>query len=318
MKKAAPKRSKRDKNIKETKENVAIAIAFIAFMAVLGLLFYYTGFQNPKELVATVDEKQITKEELDWWYTTSVLPEYRDVVTKRHFLENSLIPQVVILLEAEKQGIEVTEEEVEKAMGLYIIENGLTLESFEEHLNSRGISFEDIRNSFKVRAAITKLLEKEGIGYNEFESDSDKKFQEYLDNLLNQSKVEIFRENIDTVTLKHFESTKEGICREKPFAALFTSTKCSLCNETIFIFESAIAEFSGIQAAHWVLDTGDNTLTPGIEEGIPKEDLELFKKYSPEMLVPATVVACKYKRIGTLNKENEYEFKEILKEIIGG
>ncbi|MEK6948627.1 MAG: SurA N-terminal domain-containing protein [Nanoarchaeota archaeon] len=323
MKKKAPKSSKKDKALKDTKENIAIALAFIVFLAVLVALFYYNSFPKlGKDAVAEVDGKEITKEELDWWYTTSVLPDYRDAVTKKNFLEDSLIPQEILLQEAAKQNIEITEEEAEKALGVHIIENGLTLEDFEKHLNSRGIALSDIKNSFKIRAAIAKLLEKEGIGYGNGESDEDNKdFQEHVSKLINNSDIRIFDENIGKVVLKSFEATGEEICGEKPVFMLFTTTKCQLCNETAAIFKDIIkksAEEGTISAEHWILDTGDNALTAEKESGISKKELELFKKYSRDLSVPTIIAACKYKRVGSLNKEMEYELKSIIREIEGG
>ena len=323
MKKKAPKSSKKDKALKDTKENIAIALAFIVFLAVLGALFYYSSSTKPgKDAVANVNGKEITKEELDWWYTTSIFPEYRDAITKKNFLEDSLITQEVLLQEAAKQNIEITEEEAEKALGVYIIENGLTLEDFEKHLNSRGISISDIKNSFKIRVAIAKLLEKEGIRYSYVESNEDDKgFQEYVSNLINNSDISIFEENINKVVLKSFEATGDEICGEKPVFMLFTTTKCQLCNETAIIFKGATEKFAeegAISAEHWILDTGDNALTAEKESGISKKELELFKKYSRDMSVPTTIAACKYKRVGSLNKEMEYELKSIIREIEGG
>ena len=320
MKKKAPRSSKRNKSLNDTKENIAIALAFIVFLAVLAALFYYSSSaKQGRNAVASVNGKEITAEELDWWYTTSVLPDYRDLVAKKDFLESSLIPQELLLQEAEKQNIKITEEEADKELGVYIIENGLTLEDFEKHLNSRGISINDIKNSFKIRAAISKLLETEGVRYDYVKSGGDNgDFQEYIGSLLNNSEVNIFDENINKAVLKNFEATGDKICGEKPVVMLFTTTKCQLCNETAVIFESAIKKYTEegtISAQHWVLDTGDNTFTAEKESGISKKELELFKKYSRDMSVPTIVAACKYKRVGSLNKEIEYEFKSILNEI---
>ncbi len=322
MKKKTPRSSKRDKSLSNTKENVAIALAFIVFLAVLGALFYYSSSaKQGKDVVANVNGKEITKEELDWWYTTSILPDYRGLVAKKDFLKNSLIPQELLMQEAAKQNIKITEEEAEKALGVYIIENGLALEDFEKHLNSRGITLSDIKNSFKIRAAIAKLLEKEGISYGYAESsEGNEDFQQYIDSLVNRSDIQMFDENIGKAVLKSFEATGDKVCGEKPAFMLFTTTKCQSCNETAAVFNSAIkkyAEEGAIIAEHWILDTGDNALTPEKERGISKNNLELFKKYSRDMSVPAIVAACKYKRVGSLDKEMEYEFKSIIDEIKG-
>lgn len=317
MKKKAPKSSRKSKN---AKEHIIIALAFLAFLAALGVLFYYNGFPNlTTDIAATVNGKAITAEELDWWYRTSVLPEYRDIVSKKSFLESSLIPQEVLLQEAEKRNIQATEDEIDKALGIYIIENGLTLEEFEKHLNSREITIDEIRGSFRTRAIITKLLGEEGISYDG--GINEKSFQEFIEELMNNSKVITFDDTMDKMVLKGFQATGDASCNYgKPMVMLFTTSKCKLCNETAAIFEKEVMEFAGkglINAAHWRLDEGDNILTLEKETGVPKQSLQLFKKYSPDMLVPATIAACEYKKIGALANEDAYELKLILKKMVG-
>ena len=69
---------------------------------------------------------------------------------------------------------------------------------------------------------------------------------------------------------------------------------------------------------HWILDAGDDLLTLEKEKGIPKGEVEIFKKYSPNKLVPAVVLGCKYKKIGKFGLEEQDEFKSILKVLTGG
>ena len=147
MKKNTPKRpNKRRKKTKEIQENIIILGIFIVFIAVVAYLFYFVNIQSFDEnLVAVVNGDEITRDDLDWWYKASVLPEYRDFVTKPDFLVLSLIPQEILLQEAKKNNIKATKDEVEKFMGLSIIENGLTLDEFEEHLKSRGLTIEDTK-----------------------------------------------------------------------------------------------------------------------------------------------------------------------------
>lgn len=320
MKKKAPKSS--NKKNKGKKKKKIIALAFIVFIAILAVLYYILQ-PSSKDIIAKVDGKGITKEELDWWYKTSVLPEYRGAITKEHFLVVSLIPQEVLLQEAKRQNIEVTKDELEKALGLHIIENGLTLDEFEKHLNSRGIILDEIRDSFRIKATITKLLGKEGIRYTEGEdTENDLAFQTYLDNLINNSEIKIFQENINKAVLKSFEETNDKICNEgKPLVILFTTTKCEVCKKTALVFENSVEEFTKqgrISSFHWSLDNGDNLLTEEKEIGIPKNEVSLFKKYSSDMQIPVTIVGCKYKRIGSLTNEDEYELKSILEQIAGG
>ena len=49
---------------------------------------------------------------------------------------------------------------------------------------------------------------------------------------------------------------------------------------------------------------------------MPKEEVELFKKYGKGK-VPATIIACKYKLVGSLENAEE-EFNTILNNLLGG
>jgi len=321
MKKKTPKSSKKRRNIKkEKKENVVIVVTFLVFVSVLAALFYFIQIDTSTEDVVTVvNGKDITRDELNWWYETSILPEYRDSIPKRDFLVLSLIPQEVLLQKAEDERIKVTQEEIENLLGIFIIENGFTMVEFESHLNSRDITLDQIKKSFEIRATITKLLEKENIDFiddNSFLDVNDIAFQQYLDNLINNSKIEIFTENIEKLILKSFEETGDELCsKEKLVVRLYTTNTCKVCDTTIEIFENSIKGLEGIDAAHWVLDTGDNLLTQRKEKAVPKDDVALFKKYSPDKLVPAIVAGCKYKKVGVL--DDTEEFRSILKNILG-
>ena len=77
-----------------------------------------------------------------------------------------------------------------------------------------------------------------------------------------------------------------------------------------------------IAAYHWDLDTGDNTLTEEIESGIPKGEMEIFKKYNQEATVPTYVFGCKYVRIGNFYEKNnnldaeEQEFIAVVEKLL--
>ena len=326
MKKKTPKRSKRKSAKQKEKRNKAIIVGiFIAFIAVLGFLLYFTELNGlSDEAVAAVNGKEIKKSELDWWYYTSILPEHRDIITKEDFLALSLIPQEVLIQEARKNNIKVSDEEVEKSLGIFIIDNGWDLEEFEAHLASRGITLKQIKESFEIRLLIIKLLEKENLDVANkdrlFFDGSDITIQDYVTGLMGKSKIEIFSENIEPLALIRFEETKDGLCsKEKPIVRLYTTSKCAICENTSKIFENVVKGFvseGSIEAKHWSLDNGDNLLTEEKENGVPKEEVELFKKYGKGK-VPATIIACKYKLIGSLDNA-EKEFNNIINDILGG
>lgn len=329
MKKKTPKSSNRKRaKQKEKRDRIIIVGIFIAFIAILAFLFYFTELftelDAKEDAVAAVNGKEITKSELDWWYHTSILPEHREIITKEDFLALSLIPQEVLIQEATKNNIKVSNEEVEKSLGIFIIENGWNLEEFEAHLASRGITLEQIKESFEIRLIIIKLLEKENLDAadkkNLFFDGSDTAIQGYVTELMDNSEIEIFSENIEPLTLTMFEETKDKLCgEEKPIVRLYTTSKCAICENTSKIFENVVKGFvseGSIEAKHWSLDTGNDLLTEEKENGVPKEEVELFKKYGKGK-VPATIIACKYKLIGSLDNA-EKEFNNIMNNLLGG
>ena len=327
MKKKTPKYSNKHKKAKEKQEIAIIVGIFLVFIVVVVYLFYFVNIKSSDDMVAVVNGNEITREELDWWYKLSILPEFRDFITKQDFLVLSLIPQEILVQKADEEDVKVDDDEVEKLLGLFIIENGLTLDEFENHLNSRGSTINEIKKSFEVRAIIIKLLGKENIGFVEGESKNlffdvdDSAFQEYIDNLIDNSDIEIFPENIDKLVLKTFEETNDEVCsEEKPIIRLYTTNFCEVCKESGRMFQDLVTNFmidESIQARHWSLDTGDNLLTSKKENGVPKEEVAIFKKYSPNNRVPTVVLGCKYKHVGKFGIEQEDEFKAIIKTLVG-
>ena len=328
MKKKTPKNSnKKRKRAKEKQESTIVLGILLVFIAVVAYLFYFMNISpSNNDIVAVVNGNEITLEELDWWYKASVIPEYRDIVTKQDFLVLSLIPQEVLMQEAEKENIKASEEEVEQLLGIFIIESGLSLDEFEKDLESSSLTINDVKKSFETRAVILKLLEKENIGFIEEDenllfNEDDDAFQDYIDSLMDNSEIEIFPENIEKLVLRSFEETNDEVCdQEKPIIRLYTTSFCEVCSESAKVFENLVKEFvndGSIKAFHWSLDTGDDLLTSKKENGVPKEEVVLFKKYSPNNLVPTVVLGCKYKRVGKFGIEEQDEFNAILKTLIG-
>ena len=322
MKKKTPKNSnKRRKNKKERREKIIVLGIFLVFIVVVIYLFYFFEMPSSNEdIVATVNGNEITREKLDWWYKISVIPEARDFITKQDFLILSLIPQEILMQKAEKENIKVTAEDVEELVGIFI--NGLSLDEFEVHLKSRDLTIEDIKKSFETRATIIKLLEKENINFSDdLSQEEDDAFQVYVDDLIDSSDIEIFPENIDKLVLRSFEMTDDEICsEEKPIVRMYTTSFCEVCKESGELFQDSVINFiidESVQAKHWSLDTGDNLLTITKEEGVPKEEVALFKKYSPNNLVPTVVIGCKYKHVGKFGIEEREEFEAILKTLVG-
>ena len=325
MKKKTPKSSsKRRKNKKEKREKVIVIGIFLVFVVVLLYLFYFLKISPSNEdVVAIVNENGITREKLDWWYDISVFPEARDFITKQDFLILSLIPQEVLMQKAKEENIKVTKEDVEELVGIFIIESGLSLEEFEVHLNSRGLTIEDVKKSFETRATIIKLLEKENITFvDNLSQEENDAFWVYVEALINSSYIKISPENIDKLVLRSFEMTDDESCKieEKPIIRIYTTSFCEVCKESGKLFQDSVVKFiadESVQARHWSLDSGDNLLTVIEEGGVPEEEVALFKKYSPNKLVPTVVIGCKYKHVGEFGIQERDEFEAIIKDLVG-
>ena len=118
--------------------------------------------------------------------------------------------------------------------------------------------------------------------------------------------------------------TTDEICMEdgKPIIRLFSTTTCPHCNWIKEEFDSVVEEYVDkglMKGYHWQLDSGDNTLTAEVEAKIPKNELEVFKKYNPGSTVPTFVFGCKYYRIGNAYDDLELEkeeFKKIINELV--
>ncbi len=151
-------------------------------------------------------------------------------------------------------------------------------------------------------------------------------YQTYMGQLRAQADIKVYYgvsevpEELEIPVKETFEQTTDELCEEdgKPIIRLFSTTNCPNCNWIKETFDSAVKEYADndlIVAKHWQLDSGDNTLTTDVETKIPKEEVELFKKYNPGSTVPTFVFGCKYYRIGNGYDDLELEKKEIKNKI---
>jgi len=319
--KKAPKNNKKSKKVKN--EGIILLSIFLVFVIVIAsVVYFYQNIENNGEVVAIVNGEYITSEELDFWYKLSVMPDFREIVTKEDFLVASLIPQEVLVQEANKKGITSSKEEVEKLLGVLIIESGLTLEEFENSLKEQDAGIEDIKKSFETRVMILNLFEEENLlanGVQEFFfEDENRAIQEYIDGLMENATIEIILGN---EKLTSFEETGDKVCGEdKPIVRLYTTSNCESCRETSKNFQELALEYlvkESVYVRHWSLDTGNNLLTLKEETGVPQEEVEIFKKYSPDNKVPLVVVDCKHKLIGNLGVEETKELSKLINNLIG-
>ncbi len=110
-----------------------------------------------------------------------------------------------------------------------------------------------------------------------------------------------------------FKMNDDEICREneKPVIRMFSAEIDSHSKWINEAFDSVVKEYEGRIIAHnWQIDTGDDLLTIDIEKNIPKEEIDVYKKYNKEGSDPTFVFGCRYARIGNGYEEEDNLFKE--------
>lgn len=348
------KRVKKKKTKKIKKSTIKKIIAVIVLIAVLAVVLYF-AFRTlkPEKTIAEVKGEIITKHELEQQYEQ--LPEqYKLFITKDDFLDQ-MINVKLLLQEAEKQAIVVSEAEIEQELD-NLKKEAPTEEAFENLLKQRNIEMPQLKKQLGEQLTINKLLNE--IVFSKIEI-SDSQINDYYNNnkdyfkennlSYNQAKEQIrlilldelsnsaikiyinqLRSNATiikngvkaTTKIETFTKTDDPICKENGKIAirLFSTTKNPDSKWISSSFDEVINKYKDdVTAYHWQLDTGDNTLTGVKEQGIPKKEVEIFQKYNPQSTVPTYVFGCKYLRIKNAYKtldEEKAEFSRVIEQLL--
>jgi len=360
-KRKSPKVSRKKTSKKKKKNDIKkwiewilllLPVAIIVFVVLTSFIKKYdNGFNNENieildenSIIAYVNNEQISLGELDKLYDASVPENYKQFFSREQFLIISLIPQRLLLQEAEIAGIEVTDEEVDEILENVLKDNGLTIEQLNDELANNGDDLEGLMSSYGQRIKLLKFLnenlfknvkatQKEirelynslNLSQSEISFESvkdslkerivvekqDKILEEYLFSLKENSNIEILFNNQP----ESFIETGDEICKEegKPVLRLYTANACEQCSEVGFIFNqlaSAYVNAGVVKAYHWEIDTGDNLLTAEKEKGIPSSEWRLLKQYNPDQTVPTYIMGCSFLRIGNLNSDTMDQIAE--------
>jgi len=348
------KKIKKKKMRKIKKSTIKKISAVIVLIAVLAAVLYF-AFRTlkPEQVIATVNDEIITNHELEQKYDQ--LPDqYKLFITKDDFLDQ-IINVKLLLQEAKKQAIIVSEDEIETEID-NLKKQAPTEEAFEELLKQQNMDLNELKKQLDEQLAINKLLNQTVISKIEI---TESKIREYYKNnqdyfeennisydqakeqikqilladlsnnaieiYINQlrSDATIIKEGVKITTkIETFTKTEDPICKEngKVIIRLFSTTKNSASKWISKTFDETVKKYEDdIIAYHWQLDTGDNTLTDDKETGIPKEEVDIFQKYNPNNTVPTYIFGCKYVRIGNAYntlEEEQAEFERIIEKLI--
>ncbi len=252
---------------------------------------------------------------------------------------DQIIAQKLMLQEAKRLGIRVSDKEFNEYLKNYLIQNNLNESAFKEELRQRNISFDEFREKTMEQMLVLKLVNqtvssKISISekmirdfYNKSSlnisyQDAHDKIKYILQLQLMQQKInEMIKKlkqhaNIVYPSEKNYEVTGDFLCMEnnKPIVELFTAKNCKPCQWVGKAFDSVTASFN-VSAHHWDLTSGDDLLTKEKEQKIPEIHMRIFKKYDKNMAIPVVIVGCQYVQIGTKFRDINKE-KEVLKELL--
>lgn len=323
----AKKRSKKSKKQEsKTKVYIGLVLGLIILVALIYTLF--NKFEESRKIAAIVNDEVITYLEIEELYS-QLPPTYQGIITKNEILEQK-INEKLLLQEASKKQITVSDGEIDDIISTVITQSGMTKKEFESRLNQQGINQAKLKEYYKTQLIILKLLNETALTDIEIEEKEIRDYYEesgvkdsglsqeevrdqiealllsqkreeaflgYVEELKSESTVEVFF-GIDT-----FKITDEEVCKEdgKPLIRSFTTSKCEQCGWIEETFISTIEPYvsdGDIIAYNWELDTGDNKVTAQKESSIPKSEVAIFKKLSPSLEVPAFIFGCKYVRMG--------------------
>lgn len=154
------KHSKSANKQKKPVKNYALGVlVFIVLVAVVyGLITVVSNFGIQRSNnAATVNGEAITLAYLEEQYSR-IPAEYQQFIDKETLL-NQTINEVLLLQEAKKAGLSVSDEEVQAEINTAMAQSGITSEDLDERLAEQGINQEILRELYSKQLIINKLLE---------------------------------------------------------------------------------------------------------------------------------------------------------------
>ncbi len=130
-----------------------------------------------KTIVAEVNDKEILIEDLNREY--NALPEQYKLIIKKSEILEQMINQELLLQEAQKIGVAVTDEEIIDIINQAIEESKLSKEEFDQELEKQGLTMEILTKIYQDQLIITRYVNKTISSSLEV---SDNEVKEYYNN----------------------------------------------------------------------------------------------------------------------------------------
>jgi len=260
-------------------------LAIIGIIVLIFIIAYSNRMTGPGDssIVAEVNGQKITVDELNDQYNKLVSAEYKAILPKAFFLNQTMIPELMLLQEAEKKGVKASKEEAEEFISSFMGQSGMTREELDKQLAEQNMDYGEFVEFYSKRLRIIKFIngtlgipevtEEEIAAFYEENKDSftlgnqtlgleemreqirsylanDKQQQEikdYIEKLRQDSRIIIYLENIEEDKLpgSSFTDTGSPICYEggKPIIRMYSTTTCPHCTWIKDTFDAVAKEY---------------------------------------------------------------------------
>lgn len=141
-------------------------------------------FKDKGPLAATVNGVKIFSNEVDTQYE-QIPDSIKGGVTKEIILDQ-IISQEVLVQEAKRQNIKVSNQELDSFVASAIEKSGWTRDEFEKVLMAQGMTISDLRDLYRVSLVIEKLLNESVLKGIEV---SDAEIEEFYNSRISQFKI---------------------------------------------------------------------------------------------------------------------------------
>ena len=136
---------------------MAFIVAIILVGALLLNLLHVLPWQLSADDIAVVNGQKISLDDLNANYNT-LHPQVKEQISKMQFLNETLIPQVLILQEGDKKEIVTSDEEVTFVIQDILTTQNLTAEQLQTQLQQFNLHDEQFKDMIKKRIVIAKVL----------------------------------------------------------------------------------------------------------------------------------------------------------------
>lgn len=134
---------------------IAIGIAVIVVIIIFGLVRF-----SKANAAAIVNREKITIKELDDAY--ALVPDLLKTAISKSIILQQLIDNKLLMQEAARLGITVSEEEVDQSIQAVLTTAGITEEMLKQNLASQNVNYEYFKEIYRRRIIATKLLSQQG------------------------------------------------------------------------------------------------------------------------------------------------------------